>query len=261
MEQNPLLNLVTKDQIQDVFVPIFSCPSRRGMTRLPPGRVLTDYAAVQPCTRIKQRPTPVNITPGILKYETDPNNALLTFYQDLMGYPSTGPVPQADGTYDGVIVRARWRRSLAQDARKPGIEGEFVEGVPNPVSMEDIVDGSSNTLVLADKWVSSACYQEGSPSDDTGWSDGWDPDVMRLSCISPQSDASIQTEFNNAYGSDCYSGPKWESLMLGSGHSSGINSVFADGSVHGMNFDIDVFILNALGTRNGEETVDMTQLN
>jgi prepilin-type N-terminal cleavage/methylation domain-containing protein/prepilin-type processing-associated H-X9-DG protein len=261
MEQNPLLNLVTKEAIQDVFVPIFSCPSRRGMTRLPPGRVLTDYAAVQPCTRVKNDGPLIDITPGVLKYADLPNSALHAFYQDLTGYPGVGPVPQAEGVYDGVVVRSPWRRSLAQDPRKPGIEGDFVSGVPEPVGMKDITDGASNVMMIADKWVDSACYQVGSPSDDTGWSDGYDPDVMRLTCVPPQGDDSRHVEFNNEVGSDCYSGPRWESLMFGSGHSSGINAVFADGSVHGMSYDIDVFVLNALGTRNGEETVDMSKLN
>jgi prepilin-type processing-associated H-X9-DG protein len=49
-------------------------------------------------------------------------------------------------------------------------------------------------------------------------------------------------------------------MLLGSSHTSGFNSLFTDGSVRGMGFDIDVFLLNALGTRAGDENVDATSL-
>ena len=41
---------------------------------------------------------------------------------------------------------------------------------------------------------------------------------------------------------------------MGSPHPGGFNAVFADGSVHTINFDVEVVVLNALGTRNGEES-------
>jgi prepilin-type processing-associated H-X9-DG protein len=42
--------------------------------------------------------------------------------------------------------------------------------------------------------------------------------------------------------------------MLGSPHPGGFNAAFADGSVHTIAYDVEVTILNALGTRNGEES-------
>ena len=38
---------------------------------------------------------------------------------------------------------------------------------------------------------------------------------------------------------------------LGSAHPSGFNAVVSDGSVRSINYDIDLCVLNALGTRNG----------
>ena len=52
--------------------------------------------------------------------------------------------------------------------------------------------------------------------------------------------------------------------QFGSPHTSGMNSVFADGSVHTINYDIDVTIFNSLGTRNGQalgETERMEGVN
>jgi hypothetical protein len=36
--------------------------------------------------------------------------------------------------------------------------------------------------------------------------------------------------------------------------------VFADGSVHQISYDVDGILFNNLGTRNGEETVDISGL-
>jgi prepilin-type processing-associated H-X9-DG protein len=50
-------------------------------------------------------------------------------------------------------------------------------------------------------------------------------------------------------------GGAWNVPHFGAPHPSGLNSAFADGSVHFISFDIDVVIFNSLGTRNGEELV------
>jgi prepilin-type processing-associated H-X9-DG protein len=64
-----------------------------------------------------------------------------------------------------------------------------------------------------------------------------------------------------------YCGPKgpgvlndFDTWQFGSAHPSGVNSVFGDGSVHSIRFDVDVVLFNRLGARNDEETVDLSQL-
>jgi hypothetical protein len=37
--------------------------------------------------------------------------------------------------------------------------------------------------------------------------------------------------------------------------------VFADGSVHTISYDVDPIVFNALGSRNGEETVPSDAIN
>jgi prepilin-type processing-associated H-X9-DG protein len=115
-------------------------------------------------------------------------------------------------------------------------------------------------MMISEKWVRLDNYDTGSPSDDTGWADGWDPDVMRLSCIQPMNDSTTNLAFTNSIGDPPYGGPHWEKMMLGAAHPSSFNVVFADASVHGISYDIDVFTLNKLATRNGDETVDTSQL-
>ena len=48
---------------------------------------------------------------------------------------------------------------------------------------------------------------------------------------------------------------------FGSAHPGGFNGIFADGSIRGLNYDIDVVLFNALGTRAGEEVVDDSAVN
>ena len=266
LEQGALKNIKTRDALQAVSVPTFSCPSRRGVVRRA-GRVLTDYAATQPCTRIGDSSTGrlVDITPGVLKYSTGTNTAIEAFYQSFTNSPTphpgvNGPVPQHDCTFDGVIVRAPWRREEAlQDNRIAGIEGTRLRGA-SLIDLSKVTDGASNTMIAGDKWVRTDSYETGSSSDDTGLTDGWDPDVMRCSCVPPLPDSSTHPEFTNPWSSPAEGGPVWETLMFGSAHTAGFNMVFADGAVHGLNYEIDIFLFNRLGTRNGDETVDMSQV-
>ena len=45
--------------------------------------------------------------------------------------------------------------------------------------MSKIIDGTSKTLVIGEKRVRPSKYLIGEWHDDRGWSDGWDPDIMR----------------------------------------------------------------------------------
>jgi prepilin-type N-terminal cleavage/methylation domain-containing protein len=258
LEQNPLLNLTTQAQIQSQVVPIYICPTRRGITRfsrLIDGEVaeavLMDYAGIQPCTRIKNMGDLLDVTPGTLRYH--PNGALDAFYQPAA--EGDGQPPPHEGVYDGVIVRSPWRSFLSS---RGGSRGEFAEGVPGPTKQGDIVDGASNTMMVAEKYLRVDLYPGGSPSDDTGWTDGWDPDTMRCTCIPPLEDDSLNPEFTNV---PPHVSPAWQTLLLGAAHTGGFNAVYADASVHTINYDVSTYVLNALGTRNGEETVELIGVN
>jgi prepilin-type N-terminal cleavage/methylation domain-containing protein len=272
LEQGAIKNIRTHDAVLSSVVPTYSCPSRRGLTRSARGHVLTDYAATQPCTRIGDSSTGalVDITPGKLIYGYTGNSALLAFYQSLDSQPKPhpeftpprgmGPVPQHDCSFDGVIVRAPWRRDDGlQDNRIAGTEGTRLRGA-SLIDLSKVTDGASNTMIAGDKWVRSDSYSGNTPSDDTGWADGWDPDIMRSSGVPPLSDSSTHPVFTNPWSAEAGGGPVYETLMFGSAHTAGFNMVFADGAVHGINYEIDIFLFNRLGTRNGDETVDMSQV-
>jgi type II secretory pathway pseudopilin PulG len=115
--------------------------------------------------------------------------------------------------YDGVIVRARV--------------------APARVTPQMVSDGLSNTMLVGEKWVSNKTYQLGTVSDDCGWADGWDTDVVRLTMYAPQSDTS----------------PNGNGWSFGSAHPVGINAVFGDGSVRTIRYEIRAEMFNRLGHR------------
>ena len=90
-----------------------------------------------------------------------------------------------------MIVRTPWRRTSTNAAgQQIGVVPRNVTGL---VKHADILDGSSKTFMIAEKYVRNDNY-EGSfagvnrNSDDRGWSDGFDADIARSSCFGPISD-------------------------------------------------------------------------
>jgi prepilin-type N-terminal cleavage/methylation domain-containing protein len=261
LEQGALHDIGNTDVVQNTPVALYNCPSRRGPTQYIDPRwgpaYLMDYAGVTPGTRQK---------PGGSQFDakrdhTNYGRIDVTFW---MGW--TGNMPPNDSVYDGVIVRSPWRRLADPSTCGPNpAPGEFASGVSGPVKVGQISDGTSNTLVVSEKYVHSQIapeiglpngYDGGDPSDDRGWLDGWDPDTMRSTMAQPYPDGSVSPIRNGD--------PKQkETFLLGSAHSSGIHGLFADGSTRTLSYDIDMDVLNSIGTRNGEalrETLDFTDV-
>jgi prepilin-type N-terminal cleavage/methylation domain-containing protein/prepilin-type processing-associated H-X9-DG protein len=262
LEEGAIHNITTHTQVRGQVVPIYICPSRRGVVHHDQGPdgdsdvILTDYAGVHPCTKVVDDPAnptvnPIDITPGTLTWGQVDD----CFYKpggDKPPMPNTGPGSAKYGQYDGVIVRTPFfigGYNLHTHVIDPS-KSHFIEGVPRPIKPAQITDGSSKTMMVAEKYIRADSYLGGSPSDDTGWSDGWDPDTMRCTCIPPLNDGTTNYPFTGNIG-DEPGVPVWETFLTGSAHTGGFNAVFADGSVHTINYDIDVFVYNALGTRNG----------
>jgi Protein of unknown function (DUF1559) len=169
--------------------------------------------------------------------------------------------------YDGVIVRCPWLWQRTDAASGKQI-GRFLNQVTGLVKVADITDRTSKTFMIGEKYVRNDNY-EGSfggsnkNSDDRVWSDGYDADTMRSSCFTPISDGdSIGWDpvMSRMFGD---SGPWpfagiYNVIHFGAPHPGGINAVNADGSVHSISYDVEVTLFNALGSRNGDETITTT---
>ncbi|TWT37640.1 Type II secretion system protein G precursor [Posidoniimonas corsicana] len=258
LEQDAIHGITRSEQMRDTSVPLYICPSRRGVVRLPNALgvtvVLTDYASAQPCTRSStEDAAPVDISPeatanwgwnDVFQYAYTGTGSAASQPRPL-GQP-VGPAPQANAVYDGVIVRSRWRW-ISQNPFTKTNTGRFESNSPRPTQPRKIIDGLSKTLMISEKYVRSDLYLSGSSSDDTGWTDGWDPDVMRCTCVRPLNDSQSIKLLTHDFGQ----GAPHYLFNFGSAHPGTFNAVFADGSVHALPYDIDIFVFNALGTRNG----------
>jgi prepilin-type N-terminal cleavage/methylation domain-containing protein/prepilin-type processing-associated H-X9-DG protein len=110
----------------------------------------------------------------------------------------------------------------------------------SPINIGAITDGTSNTLALSEKALMTTEYGGGDWCDDSGWCDGWDPDVIRVTDHGPKQDY--------ADGPDpCY----W----VGSAHYAGVNALFADGSVRTISYSINPTLFERLADRQDGEVL------
>jgi prepilin-type processing-associated H-X9-DG protein len=266
LEQNAVKGIGTQLQLQQAAAPGYFCPSRRSAEKVAGLEGLTtlmDYAAAHPMT---YRCTGAGL-PASDKY----NIALTVPFQGATSYNEaykaywcgSNTQPLANAVSDGVIVRTPWKL-IAPATATASARGQVVSGMSPPCKPAKILDGASNTLLVSEKLVRADLYAgnitdlgTASWSDDRGWSDGFDPDTIRSTGIQPVSD-SAGLCFAAATDQYC-TGNNSEVFFFGSAHPTGINAVYADGSVHTISFEVDGILFNALGTRNGEETIDLSQ--
>lgn len=125
-------------------------------------------------------------------------------------------VPQGD--YNGMIVRSGYGRKT---------------------TFGSIIDGSSNVIAIGEKQLNILNYGTGDWHDDCGWTDGWDPDLMRFTAWRPYPD---QRGGVAPDGHDI-------GHHFGSAHPAGATFVFGDGAVKIITYDIDATVFNNLGDR------------
>lgn len=269
LEQNAVHNLVDSQQLPLTPVGLYYCPSRRGPTQSIAngleGRWLMDYAALVGA--------PARSDVG------DPSGPLyrsrirdITAYNEALGNGRLCSLASANlfwggsiihmsaditATFSdytspiyptqGVIVRSSY--FVADDTGQTSSPVIHDLQLPGPTKFKQITDGASNTAVLCEKRIDSNFYDGVDDNgnvridDDAGWSDGWDFDTLRLAYCPPASDSSP---------------PIGDYQMTpGSAHASIFFCVFADGSVHGLNYDINVEILNRLANKSDGEVVGL----
>jgi prepilin-type N-terminal cleavage/methylation domain-containing protein/prepilin-type processing-associated H-X9-DG protein len=220
-------------------VRIYFCPSRRppGLYSTPSGAATSDYCAAQP---------------GIVPMNRDPTTGLIS--EDVMGlvygWSSTeGQLARANNDWEysrhhGAISAGQW--SDAGNSRHL-----------TKHTFASISDGTSNTLVVGEKFLPPSLYGGGSGADDTGPFEGSDEDVLRTTAMTqvdqyPSQPAGLSNPHQDVdLPGDAWAGPGWTSQMqYGSPHPAGMNAVFADGSVHNVKYGVDPDIFNALGNIN-----------
>ncbi len=105
------------------------------------------------------------------------------------------------------------------------------------VPIAQVIDGTSNTIAVGEKYLPKQNYENGADAaDNENMYVGYDNDLYRST--------------NGVYGL-----PHQDSegvanqLVYGSVHPAGFNAVFCDGSVHVIQYTIDALVYNCLGNR------------
>jgi prepilin-type N-terminal cleavage/methylation domain-containing protein/prepilin-type processing-associated H-X9-DG protein len=112
------------------------------------------------------------------------------------------------------------------------------------VKMSQILDGTSNTLMIGEKRLNISALGKYQNDDNEGYSSGWDHDTVRYT--------------NQPPGQDPTSGDGEQ--RFGSIHQGRFNVVFADGSVRTIKYDVDVTLFSYLGNIYDGKTVDLNGL-
>jgi prepilin-type N-terminal cleavage/methylation domain-containing protein/prepilin-type processing-associated H-X9-DG protein len=253
LEENAVKDLIRTTQLSKVAIPLYNCPSRRNTTfHQSSGISLVDYAAtVAGPARAEIGDTEFN------KFLADQHPTYSHFrskqaevFWGCPGCPASGGRGLADleSKYNagqipkirGVIQRSDW---LWNPGRHIGFGGKMTTA--------KITDGTSKTTLASEKWVHvTIAGGTGGQADDRGWSDGWDFDALRSTLIRPRQDSQDPAPGGTPEDPGNY--------PLGSAHSGGINSLFADGSVQFISYDIDLENLNRYAHRSDGEIVTET---
>ena len=198
---------------------VANCPSRRRSTLIPQ---LSVKVAPYNCTQIANAVARSDYAgnSGYVGYQsTEPGplvNAAATFPNDSQSGTKFKPVNQR---YDGVIFQC------------------------SQIKTSQIPDGTSNTILFAEKSVDANFYYATAGNSD------------RRNMYVGQSDDLIRFTFNppvqDRPGLDGLPSDKYAQSWFGSCHTNGINVAFCDGSVRRIGFAVEQKIFQALGTRAG----------
>jgi prepilin-type N-terminal cleavage/methylation domain-containing protein/prepilin-type processing-associated H-X9-DG protein len=211
--------------IETSVIEMYFCPSRRRNAKQQL-RVLNDYAATCPTND--------------LSYTDTVNSQYAAFYR------GSDVVMATNQIYSGVIVRTNWDRTANGGA---GAE----VGSTAPINSSKIRDGASNVMMIAEKRLIPAQYGSGAWYDDRGWSDGWSPDIIRLTSAPFGSDVRSAKELASGLVGDI-------GYHFGSSHPNGMNCAFADGSIKFIPYTVNRINFARLGHRSDGQIVDLNQL-
>ncbi len=254
LEQGAVHNLATTQQVSETPIALYFCPSRRPPTQNPNNnRWLMDYAA------LIGAPTPGQedeygwafARVPVADYPQRMADGEMCFQEAMWGgtrhFLAPGDVfdPSRSGRLPLYPTQGVIRRSSYFVTPQTGLNGNPEVsnlGLPGPTKFRNITDGTSNTIVLAEKYVPAARHDSSGTDDDAGWSDGWDYDTLRLASCRPVHDSTIVTGVSP--------------VLAGSSHPAVFIVGFADASMQAVNYDVDLLMLNRMANMSDGEVVD-----
>ena len=151
----------------------------------------------------------------------------------------TGPIDYAAGTVDP--GRAGWFDAMGRS------NGVFYG--TSQTTVADVSDGTSNTYLLGEKYLNSNSYTTNTDAgDDQNMFTGYQDDIIRWT--GPGNDPAYAPRQDE---------PADGVLVFGSAHSGGFNVAMCDGSVHTINYGIDLETHRRLGNRHDNQPIDASK--
>jgi prepilin-type N-terminal cleavage/methylation domain-containing protein len=121
------------------------------------------------------------------------------------------------------------------DPGENSLDGPITATFQQPINFAAITDGVSNTLLVGELWLYTQWYDDRTSGDgwcidNEGWNSGWDNDTLCFSSSGPQGPVVLpQPDTQKGWGCG---------LIFGSAHAVAMQSVFCDGSVHTIRYDV-----------------------
>ena len=117
----------------------------------------------------------------------------------------------------------------------------------DPVRMSQILDGTSQSLLVAEKRLNVAFLQQPQPDNNEGYTAGWNSDTIR------ETDDPPQPDFVGIASQD-------GDQLFGSSHPQRLNAALADGSVRSISYSISDVVFDRLGNISDGEPIDISGL-
>jgi prepilin-type N-terminal cleavage/methylation domain-containing protein len=215
-DQDKLLRRPLLTEQRESSVALFYCPSRR-------------YPDVYPATY----PTVLNANASAVVAKTDyaANGGTVIIESD--GPPITCETRYNDRAYQvnpDNVPGCEWSNTTTfLKTNFNGIIGERSE-----ITVQDVFDGVSNTLLVAEKYVQSQLSEKGTdPGDDNAMYQGNERNVIRWTSEVPLADTAVGVE----------------STRFGSIHSAVFHAALCDGSVQAIDYSVDPDVFDKMGNR------------
>lgn len=109
-----------------------------------------------------------------------------------------------------------------------------------PNRIRDVTDGTSNTLLVAEKRLNRALLGQPQDDDNEGYTAGWNEDTIRRTDEPPAPD---------------FVGTGDGEKLFGSSHPGAFNAALADGSVRNISYSINATVFRRLGDKGDGEPI------
>ena len=164
------------------------------------------------------------------------------FFENSDKPPAAGRMDYAACAGDGTVVNDAgpgWGAD-ATYAFNPSKTCTGITFQRSEVKINDVLDGTANTLMVAERFIEPKFYESGTKTDDDQHAFvGHDHDTLRWTNASypPLRDKDLGSAANTL------------TFSFGSLHSAGFNAAFADGSVRTIRYEISTIVYETLGNR------------